>query len=151
MGSGEIKKLILEVLEKGYLMSLGTHDEGGVWVCDVIYIFDDDLNIFWMSSPDTRHSKAILKNNYVVGTITVNLPKKDNLGIQFEGMAQKIEGAKFDLAKKHYQKRNRPKPKEEDDVLGGSCWYQLSPGKIELIHEKLFGFAKQQFINEKNL
>ncbi|MBX4200639.1 hypothetical protein KW786_00765 [Candidatus Parcubacteria bacterium] len=42
----DIKKLILEVLEKGYLMSLGTQDSAGVWVCDVIYIFDEDLNIY---------------------------------------------------------------------------------------------------------
>jgi hypothetical protein len=34
--SEEIKKLILEVLEVGHLMSLATADEGGVWVSDVI-------------------------------------------------------------------------------------------------------------------
>ena len=65
----DIKKLIKEVLEKGYLMSLGTVDEGGVWVCDVIYIFDDDLNIYWMSKDFRRHSKAILINPGIAGTI----------------------------------------------------------------------------------
>ncbi len=139
-----IKELIKEVLEKGYLMSLGTVDQGGVWVADVIYIYDDQLNIYWMSSPMTRHSKAILENNQVAGTITANGPKEDNLGIQFSGMAKKIEGPRFDLAKKHYQKRNKPEPKETDDILKGSCWYQLEPQKIELIYEKLFGFEKQK-------
>lgn len=82
-----IKNLVQEVLEKGYLMSLGTIDDGGVWVADVLYVFDDNFNLYWMSNPDVRHSKAILKNQKVAGSITVNLPKENNLGIQFEGIA----------------------------------------------------------------
>ena len=145
MTENNIRELIKEVLGKGYLMSLGTIDDGGVWVCDVIFIFDDQLNIFWMSDPNTRHSKAILLNKKVAGTITVNLPGEYNLGIQFEGRAEKIEGARFDLAKKHYAKRRKSEPKEVDDVLDGDSWYRLIPAKIELIHEKLFGFNKQKF------
>ncbi len=139
----DIKKLVKEVLEKGYLMSLATIDDGGVWVSDVIYIYDDNLNIYWMSDPNVRHSKAIVKNPQIAGTITVNNPKEDNLGIQFSGVAQKIEGARFDLAKKHYTKRNKPEPKEIDDMLQGDAWYMLKSEKIELINETLFGFKKQ--------
>jgi len=139
-----IKDLIKEVLEKGYLVSLATVDEGGVWVSDVIYIFDNDFNIYWMSDPNVRHSKAILKNPKIAGTITANLPKEDNLGIQFEGLAQKIEGARHDLAVKHFSKRKKEAPKEDEDVLQGDSWYVLKPKKIELIYEKLFGFNKQK-------
>ena len=139
-----IKDLIKEVLEKGYLMSLATLDDGGVWVSDVIYIFDEYLNIYWMSDPDVRHSKALLKSPKIAGAITSNEPKEDNLGIQFEGIAQKIEGARYDLAKKHYAKRKKPQPKESDDILQGDYWYMLKPKKIELIHERLFGFNKQK-------
>lgn len=140
----DVRKLIKEVLEKGYLMSLATIDDGGVWVCDVIYIYDDELNIYWMSDPYVRHSKAILKNKNIAGTITANLPKENNLGIQFEGISEKIEGPRFDLSKKHYAKRNKLEPKETDDVLQGDSWYILKPKKIELICEKLFGFEKQK-------
>lgn len=139
----DIKKLVKEILEKGYLMSLATVDNGGVWVADVIFVFDSDLNIYWMSSPHVRHSKALLQNNKVAGTITVTSPKEDNLGIQFEGTAEKIEGHRHDLAKKHYAKRKKPEPQETDDVLEGDSWYVLKPKKIELIHEELFGFNKQ--------
>lgn len=142
--NNNIGKLILGVLEKGYLMSLGTQDDGGVWVCDVIYIHDDQLNMYWMSHPKTRHSNAVIKNPNIAGTITVNGPKDHNLGIQFCGIAKKIEGPRFDLAKKHYAKRNKPEPKETDDVLSDDAWYQLTPQKIELIHEQLFGFNKQK-------
>lgn len=140
----DIKVLIKEVLEKGYLMSLATHDDGGVWVSDVIFVHDDDLNIYWMSDPETRHSKAIVHQNKVAGTITVNNPGEDNLGIQFGGAAEKIEGSRYNLAKKHYAKRRKPEPKETDDVLDGDSWYMLKPSKIELINETLFGFNKQR-------
>lgn len=140
----DIKKLILEVLETGYLMSLGTQDDGGVWVADVSYI-SDDLNIYWVSHQETRHSKAILAHPQVAGTITVNLPGQDNLGLQFSGIAQKIEGSRFDLTTKYYKKRNKSLPKESEDMLRGRSWYQLKPKKIELIHEALFGFTKQVY------
>ncbi|MBI4059532.1 pyridoxamine 5'-phosphate oxidase family protein [Candidatus Giovannonibacteria bacterium] len=144
MGNEDIKQLIKEVLEKGYLMSLATLDEGGVWVADVIYVHDGDFNIYWISSPVTRHSQAIIKNSRVAGTITVSGPGEDNLGIQFEGVAEKVDGERPDLALRHYAKRGKPAPKENEDVLEGDSWYILKPAKIELINEKLFGFEKQK-------
>ena len=140
----DIKKLIEEVLEKGYLMSLGTLDEGGVWVADVIYVHDDYLNMYWMSDPDVRHSKALKKNPLVALSITSNAPKEDNMGIQCFGEAEKIEGPRMDLAKKHYAKRKKPEPGENEDVLGGYSWYVVKPKSIDLIYEKLFGFKKQK-------
>ncbi|MBI2013664.1 MAG: pyridoxamine 5'-phosphate oxidase family protein [Candidatus Colwellbacteria bacterium] len=141
--TADVRQLIKEVLKKGYLMSLATLDEGGVWVADVIYIHDNDFNIYWMSDPSVRHSQAIIKNNRVAGTITVSGVKEDNMGIQFEGIGEKIDGDRYDLALKHYKKRKKPAPKENEDVLQGDSWYVLKPKKIQLIYEKLFGFEKQ--------
>ena len=144
MNDKELRPLILNVLTKGYLMSLATLDNGGIWVSDLIYIYDDDLNIYWMSDPEARHSKALIKNSKVAGTITVSGQGENNLGIQFEGIAEKIDGTRFDLAKKHFAKRKKLVPKKEDDILQGDSWYILKPKKIELINEKLFGFEKKK-------
>lgn len=141
----ELKGLIKEVLEKGYLMSLGTVDEGGVWVADVIYIFDDNFNIYWMSDPEVRHSTAVLKNPQAAGTITVSWDKDRELGLQFSGVVEKIEGPRYDLALKHYAKRGKPQPAESDDVLEGDSWYVLKPKFFELINGELFGFNKQKY------
>ena len=139
-----IKTLVKEVLEKGYLMSLATHDDGGVWVSDVSYIHNDELKIYWRSQTGVRHSKAILQNKKVAGTITANNPGEDNLGIQFEGIAEKIEGSRPDLMKIYCEKRKKPIMMEEEDIAEGRSWYVLKPLKIELIYEKLFGFNKQK-------
>lgn len=142
-----INALIKEVLEKGYLMSLATRDSGGLWVSDVIYIYDDDFNIYWMSDPTARHSKALEGNPFVAGSITVSGQGEDNLGIQFSGQAEKISETRFDLATKHFLKRKKPAPKPDDDVLQGDAWYVVRSTTIDLIHEKLFGFKKQQWSN----
>jgi len=77
--------------------------------------------------------------------ITVSGHGESNLGIQFEGVAEKIEEPRHDLAKKHYTKRLKPESKETDDILQGDSWYVLRPSKIELINEKLFGFKKNKW------
>lgn len=139
----EIQDLIKEVLDKGYLMSIGTVDNNGAWVSDVIYIHDDDLNIYWMSDPDVRHSQALRANAKIAGTITVSGQGEDNLGIQFEGEAQIVDGSRHDLAVKHFAKRNKPAPDASEDVLDGDSWYLVKPKKIDLICERLYGFDKQ--------
>ncbi|MDO8471158.1 MAG: pyridoxamine 5'-phosphate oxidase family protein [bacterium] len=140
----DIKSKILEVLSRGHLMSLATLDDGGLWVADLVYVFDEDFNIYWMSDPEVRHSKAISKNTQVAGTITIsNKSKEPNLGIQFFGKAEKIEGARHDLAIKHLIKRGYPEPEESDDVLQGDSWYVLHPTKIDLIDEENYGYEKK--------
>ncbi|MBX4181307.1 pyridoxamine 5'-phosphate oxidase family protein [Candidatus Parcubacteria bacterium] len=139
----DVKAKILEVLSKGHLMSLATQDEGGLWVSDVIYIFDEDLNIYWMSDPDVRHSKSVLKNGQAAGSITItNNGEKPELGIQFSGIAEKIDGPRFDLAKKHFTKRGKPVPEESEDILEGDSWYVLHPKKIDLIDAEHYGWKK---------
>ena len=139
-----VRPQVLEVLRNSHLMSLATWDESGLWVADLIFVYDDNLNLYWMSDPDCRHSKAILKHPAVAGSITVSTAKKEpNFGIQFEGHAKKIPGARYDLAVKHFAKRGHPAPLETDDVLQGDSWYQLTPTKIRLIDEEHFGFHAQ--------
>ncbi len=139
----DLRARVLEVLEKGYLMSLGSVDEGGVWVCDLLYVFDDTLKIYWTSSPRVRHSVAIEANSKVAGTITSNSPKEDNFGIQFEGIARKLDDLRPDLLVKMFLKRKKIVPADIAEAMKGRSWYELTPTKIELIDEKNFGYKKQ--------
>ncbi|MEX2028789.1 MAG: pyridoxamine 5'-phosphate oxidase family protein [Candidatus Curtissbacteria bacterium] len=142
--SEDIRRLVLEILEQGQNMSLGTYD-GEVWVNDVMYVYDGDFNIFWLSLDKTRHSKAILEHSQVAATITIsNNAAEENIGLQIEGMAEKIEGDVFEMAKKHRLKRGKPEPEKEGEILDpGEAWYMLKPARIELIYESLFGYEKK--------
>ncbi|MDP2594190.1 MAG: pyridoxamine 5'-phosphate oxidase family protein [bacterium] len=142
-----LREQVKEVLANTHLMSLATSDENGAWATDVIFVYDDELNLYWMSDPDYRHSRAILKNNQVAGTITMSTKSKEpNFGIQFSGMAEKIGGSRYDLALKHYTKRGRSAPAESDDVLQGDSWYKLTPNKLCLIDEANFGYERQDIL-----
>lgn len=142
----EIGKLVLSVLEKGFLMSLATVDEDGPWVSDVVYVHDDKLNLYWLSESTTRHSKAIEDNSKVAATITVWQKQGDkNIGLQIAGRAIKIEGDILEMAVKHRLKRNKKAPEKEGEILGANeSWYCLKPTKIELIYEPLYGFNKKK-------
>lgn len=139
-----LSKIVKEILDKGYLMSLGTIDENGPWVSDVIFV-NDRLNLFWISSLGARHSKAIGKNSKVSATITIsNSPGQKGFGLQIEGLAEKIERDNFELVKKHWTKRKKPLPKKEKEVLDpDESWFKLTPKKFEIINEELWGFKKQ--------
>lgn len=126
-------------------MSLATVDEGGPWVADVIYVFDDNFNLYWLSDTGTRHSKALVNNLKVAATITLsNKQGEDNIGLQLEGHAQKVEGDIFEMAVKHRLKRQKKPPTRHEKFLDeGESWYLLKPSKIELIYEPKWGFDKK--------
>ena len=142
----DIKKRIFEVLKQTHLMSLGVSDKNGPWIADVIFIYDNEFNLYWMSDPEARHSEAILENNKVAGSITNSTKSREtNFGIQFEGIAEKLEGIQFKLLVKHLAKRGYPKPElsQASKVLDGDLWYKLKPTMIGLIDEKNFGYDRQ--------
>jgi len=144
-----IKERIIEILEKGYLLSIGTVDDGGPWVSDVRYVSDNDCKIYWMSDSKCRHSKAIEKNPKVAATIEVNfnfgIP---NLGVQISGKAKKLGLMRPDLAIKYITRRGKPKPSQASTILkNGFNWYELSPEFIELNDEENFGFNNKQKID----
>lgn len=142
----EIEKLIREVLEKGHLMSLATVDISGPWVSDLIYVYDDSLNLYWLSHTDTRHSRALDEDERAAASITIsNAPGQDNVGLQIEGKAERVGGDILKLAQAHLRKRNRPADdvKEGEIIKPGHSWYKLTPAKIELIYEPKFGFEKR--------
>lgn len=141
----EIKQLIKQVMDEAYVISLGTVDDGGVWVSDLVYVHDDELNIYWLSKPDTRRSRAIASNPNVAGSITKTTSRgEQGVGLQVAGVAEKLEGDVAELAEKHHMKTG----KSMQEFLGeaydpGEVWYKLTPKKIELYYEPKFGFEKQ--------
>lgn len=138
------KQLALEALENGYLISLGICDADGPWVADVIYVHDDEMNIYWMSKPQRRHSIAIDgEYSHVAGSVTVSVrADQSDEGLQISGVAEKVESPSADLLKQWFKKRGKTFPLTEilhGIVLIDHDWYKLTPDRIELIHKEAFG------------
>ena len=137
----DVRNRIDEILGKGMLMSLGTVDDGGVWVADVGYVHDGDLCLYWLSRKDRRHSVALRQNPRVGASITVSVPSEDDLGLQLEGTAEEL--ADMPAVVDAYWKKRAEAPKKP--VTNEHAWYKLTPSKIELIDELNFGHEKQVF------
>lgn len=73
-------------------MSLATCADNKPWVCEVHFVYDNDLNLYFMSSRDRRHSLEIAKNPQVSGNIVKQHAQGEKpSGVYFEGAAEKVE------------------------------------------------------------
>jgi len=140
----KLKQFSLEVLDKTFLLSLATNDEKGIWVADVIFTYDDDLNIYWMSTDYRRHSEAIDGGeSKVAGTITATTNADEpEMSLQISGIAERVDGIPEESVFRFFKKRKMPQPKPED-VLNGHFWYKFTPDRIELIYGPEFGHERQ--------
>ncbi len=84
------KELIKQYLQEKKVMQLATSENGNSWVCSVYFVNDSDLNLYWLSLPDRRHSKEIKQNPKVAITVVIkeNLPV---IGLQSEGTAETVD------------------------------------------------------------
>lgn len=143
MTNGELKELAKKVLADAHSMSLGTVDEGGVWVSEVVFISDEGFNVYWSSMPSARHSKAIEKNSAVACAITASFETKKERALQMAGTVEKVEGTLLEYEKKLQEKRGSGILETVGGILYGRAWYKLTPTKVELVHNELFGYKKQ--------
>jgi DNA phosphorothioation-dependent restriction protein DptG len=89
----DVEKVVREYIEKSIHMSLGTSRDDKPWVCEVHFVYDDNLNLYFRSTPARRHSQDIAANPNVAGNIVKqHAPGEYPHAIYFEGTAQMLSG-----------------------------------------------------------
>lgn len=89
MDNTQIESIIREYLPQTIHMSLATSRDNQPWVCEVHFSTDDDLNIYFCSTPDRRHCEEIMDNPHVAGSIVTQHYKNQKVrGVYFEGTAE---------------------------------------------------------------
>lgn len=91
----EVKKLLKEYLKEAKMMQLATVSKGKPWICNVWFAADKDLNIYWFSATNRRHSEEVAKDPHVAAAIC--LPQKPGgsaRGVQLEGTAELLTSPK---------------------------------------------------------
>lgn len=85
----DVEKVIREYLPNVLHMSLGTCVDNKPWVCEVHFVYDDELNLYWRSMPSRRHSQEIARNPNVAANIVEQHAKDDKpRGLYVEGTAE---------------------------------------------------------------
>ncbi|MFI5240449.1 MAG: pyridoxamine 5'-phosphate oxidase family protein [Candidatus Saccharimonadia bacterium] len=93
-----VENIIRENIGKTYHMSFATVRENKPWVCELHFVYDENLNLYFRSQASRRHSMELSDNPYVSGNI-VEQHAVDEYphGIYFEGTARVLD----DLAEQH--------------------------------------------------
>ncbi|HSD98885.1 MAG TPA: pyridoxamine 5'-phosphate oxidase family protein [Patescibacteria group bacterium] len=138
----DIKQLITEYLESARLMQVATAKDNQPWVCTVYFAYDDKLNLYWLSKPERRHSQEIAINEKVAGTIVLpHTPGDEVRGIQFQGIAKKLEKQDGEHGLKTYatrMKMGEERKKKIQDGTDGHMVYHIKPTLFVLFDEKNF-------------
>lgn len=87
----DVEKIVREYIDKSLHMSLATVSGDRPWVCEVHFVYDDNLNLYYRSVASRRHSQEIAANPNVAGNI-VRQHAVDEYphAIYFEGTAAQV-------------------------------------------------------------
>ena len=139
------KKLLHDFLKKHKLMFIATQGNHP-WIAAVYYTFDNDLNLYFLSSPETLHVKQIEKNPEVAVAISDSNQKLTDLkkGLQIYGKVKQISDLNkikhaVNLWKKSLGYKGSEISYENmiNKVIKGRM-FKITPKKIKFFNQELF-------------
>lgn len=122
----KVEELVRKYLKEGRMMQVATVSGDQPWNCTLYYASDDNLNIYWISTTETRHSKEIHQNPKVAVTIPVKFDDLTVVGLQLEGDAKLVEDAdEIKKGVKLYSDKFNRGDDWLEDFLGGKNEHKL--------------------------
>jgi uncharacterized protein YhbP (UPF0306 family) len=91
-----LKKLVKRCMDSTLYCSIATSGNGGIWIAPVAFAADSAFNIYFLSSPKSRHMKSIARDGRVAASIFTTQQKAagPKIGIQLEGNARLLTNGK---------------------------------------------------------
>lgn len=140
----DIKQLIRDYLSEHRVMQIATSVNNQPWVCNIHYIADEDFNIYWISTPQRRHSLEIAENPNVAFVIKVH-EDTDNepyvIGLSGEGKASLVPENEVETVGKKYFAKTGKSSSILDDILSGKNphrFYKMNVKKFTLFDTNNF-------------
>lgn len=140
----DLHTLIKDYLQNVKLMQLATSIDNKPWVCTLHFYADEDLNIYWISTPERRHSKEIKHNPHVAATMLVHEDSQEEkyiVGISLEGTAEQIDTEEAKKISDNFTRKLKKDPTFIKDILEGKNphkFYRLTPTNIVIFDTKNF-------------
>lgn len=124
------------------------------WACTVYYSTDNDLNIYFLTSPDTLHAQQIQSNPKVAVAIadSPQRPNSSKSGLQISGLCKQITGERkithaitlwnksLGVTDPNYSYAGMVKK-----AISGRM-YKIVPKKIKYFNESLWEEGKERMI-----
>lgn len=128
-------------------MQLATSSNAQPWVCNVYYVTDEELNMYWLSFPSRRHSRELAKNPKAAITIAVKT-EQPVIGVQAAGEAKLITEQETvrEIAARYVDKHGIGKEFYTNFLSGKNkhSLYRFKPKTFVLFDEVHFPGERQQ-------
>lgn len=144
----ELSKSILGILNENKLCSIATVDpDGSSYINTAYFCYDEKLNFYILTDPNSQHCKSIEENDSVAMAIFDSHQSWDDdlRGLQIKGSCKRAKGTKLINGTARYLKRFAGLSefiKHPDDFAKGalnSRIYIIETNWIKLFDEKSFG------------
>jgi uncharacterized protein YhbP (UPF0306 family) len=146
----------LAMLRRYNTATLATSGDDGPWAATVFYACDDQLSLYFVSAPGTRHARHLAANPGVALSIYTDCSNwADISGLQLTGEAVLLSGAERDAGLQRYLDGlpaigslvTSPRTADERLVgerLAGAGVYRFAPRWLRIIdNSRGFGFKQE--------
>jgi uncharacterized protein YhbP (UPF0306 family) len=142
------QELVQTYLADSEIMQLATVADGQPWICTVHFAADQDMNLYWMSLRNRRHSQEVAA--YANAAVTVVKSEEDRQAIQMAGKAFELVGEEAKVADQVYAARFGSKPERLEEALHGGfedrAYYVFRPDEVVLFDVKNFPDEPRQTV-----
>ena len=99
----EVESTVRELLAAHSTLTLATCGPDGPWAAAVFFASDDDLNLYFVSDPRTRHGRDLVARGRAAGAVHPDCDDWGNIrGVQLEGSVCVLDGDARDAALRCY-------------------------------------------------
>ncbi len=146
----DIYEVICDTLRDGVVMTLATSTNNQPWTCNLLYSFDEELNMYWLSKENARHSTDLTHNPKVSANVCVVESSGHGRVLQMEGMAYLTDNnaMRMMIEEKYHERHKDFKHKTSQELIDEAKYFKLyrfTPAKILSTHEHLWGHARQEY------
>lgn len=151
-------------LAEHYTMTLATAVDGRPWAATVFYVSDEQLRLYFVSDPKTRHASEAARNPNVAATIYAHDQAWQSIrGIQIEGRLAEVAGADRRRVQDLYVDRFpligrliRAATSDAERLVGqrfaAATFYVLAPGRLRFTdNTRGFGHKDEYLLDASQL
>ena len=150
--SGPLKGRVLAFLAEHHVMTLATLGKEGPWAAAVFYACDD-LRLYFLSAPNTRHAQNLAREPHVAATIQRDYDDWPGIrGLQISGTVRTVAAEDEARVRALYQRRyplvggGAGVPRAIMEALNKIRGSDFVPEDIYLIDNRL-GFAHREHLS----
>ncbi len=136
----DVKELIKKYLSGKQAMQLACLHDGTPRLCTVHFAFDDEFNLYWVSSRASQHSADVRANKATAIAILIDEDKR--ICLHFEGESFELDGDETRKADEVYGKKFGISSDRLEAALkvtkDSPAYYMFKPSNITLIDVESF-------------